>query len=217
MKIVAQGLLVNGENSYLRSIENSVDFLVIIVSIVSYIPMEANLKGVKVFRIIRLLRPMRLVSRNENLKISLKALAVSVPAILSLMLVIMLVFFVFAILGVNLLKEKSYYCNTDAVIDMLTQSEIEGLINTKHDCLNYGGFWATKHHNFDNIGKSMHQMIVMSQLVNWPQTMFYCINSRGPDLVPGYKHSPYLVTPFFVVFILIGSFFIMGLFTGLVI
>lgn len=73
-----------------------------------------------------------------------------------------------------------------------------------------------KHHNFDNIGSAMHQMVVMSQLVNWPTTMFYCINSRGMNFVPGYKNSPY-VTPFFVVFILIGSFFIMGLFTGLVI
>ena len=89
------------------------------------------MKGVKVFRIIRLLRPLRLISRNENLKISLKALAVSIPAILSLMFVIMLVFFVFAILGVNLLKEKSYYCDTTGVTGLTSLSEIEQKIDTK--------------------------------------------------------------------------------------
>ena len=131
MKIVSLGLVMNGADSYLRSLENVVDFLVISISIFSYTNIGSNMKGVKVFRIIRLLRPLRLISRNENLKISLKALAVSIPAILSLMFVIMLVFFVFAILGVNLLKEKSYYCDTTGVTGLTSQSEIEQKIDTK--------------------------------------------------------------------------------------
>ena len=56
----------------------------------------------------------------------------------------------------------------------------------------------------------------MSQTVNWPITMYSTVNSQGPSLVPKYKHSPYLAL-FFVLFIILGGFFITNLFVGVVI
>jgi len=48
--------------------------------------------------------------------------------------------------------------------------------------------------------------------------MYFAANSRGSyDLVPRYKDSIYSTAPFFVVFIMIGSFFIMNLFVGVII
>ena len=53
-------------------------------------------------------------------------------------------------------------------------------------------------------------------MVSWPIIMNSAINSRGPELVPGYKESPFLAL-FFVLFILFGSFLITNLFVGVVI
>jgi hypothetical protein len=88
-------------------------------------------------------------------------LVVAVPAIANLMVIVLLVMFIFGIIGVNLLKGKSNYCDSSSITG-LTLNDIERLIVTKDDCLNYGGVWRLYHHNFDHIGSAMTQMIVMS-------------------------------------------------------
>jgi len=47
--------------------------------------------------------------------------------------------FVFAIVGVNLLKGKSFYCNTENLHGIISAEEIEEFINDREDCWNYGG------------------------------------------------------------------------------
>jgi len=61
-----------------------------------------------------------------------------VPAIANLMVIVLLVMFIFGIIGVNLLKGKSNYCDTSQIAG-LTPNDIELLIVTKNDCINYGG------------------------------------------------------------------------------
>jgi hypothetical protein len=77
------------------------------------------------------------------------------------MIIVLGVMFIFGIVGVNLLKGKSFYCNTSNMIG-LTPKNIEDLVLTKNDCLNYGGTWMRFHHHFDNIRNAMMQMVVMA-------------------------------------------------------
>lgn len=89
-------------------------------------------------------------------------------------------------------------------------------IDDKWDCINYGGEWSRYHTHFDNIQNSMIQMVTMSQTVGWAAIMYKAMNSRGPDLVPGFKtNSP--LSLFFVAYIVMGAFFITNLFVGVVI
>ena len=187
-------------------------------SLVTMFDPESNLKALKIFRMVRLIRPFRLISKNQNLKLSLQALIISIPNISVLLVMVWLIMFVFGIIGVNLMKGTSFYCDISVVIG-LTQREIETLILTKEDCFNYGGGWRLKESNFDDIWSSMINMVVMAQVVSWPTLMYQAVNSRGPDLVPGYKEGgkEYVLYPFFVLFVLIGAFFIMNLFVGEVI
>ena len=46
--------------------------------------------------------------------------------------------------------------------------------------------------------------------------MYTIMNSNGPDLVPGYKVTPY-VSLFFCMFMIFGAFFIINLFVGVII
>jgi hypothetical protein len=102
---------------------------------------------------VRLLRPIRLLSKNENLKLSMQALVVSVPPIMNLLFIVLLVYFIFAIIGVNLFKGKSYYCDTEQIIG-ISPNEIEKLIQTDKDCANLGGDWKRQDNHFDDIGSS---------------------------------------------------------------
>ena len=63
-KIIAFGLLFNGRWSYLRQSWNILDFVILMFSVCSLTPALDNLRGIKIFRILRILR---LISRKEGL------------------------------------------------------------------------------------------------------------------------------------------------------
>ena len=116
IKLVAYGFYFNGAQSYIRNVWNMLDFLIVVTSIISLLPLTLDLNSLKVIRMIRLMRPLRVISRNENLKLSIQALIVSVPAIASLMVIVLLVMLIFGIIAVNMFKGKSFYCDTDNTV-----------------------------------------------------------------------------------------------------
>lgn len=78
LKVLAYGLIFNGEYSYLRDISNILDFIVVIFSWVNMM-VEADLSIFKILRVFRVLRPLRLVSRSDSLKIAINALIKAAP------------------------------------------------------------------------------------------------------------------------------------------
>lgn len=64
IKIIAVGFLFNGKSSYLRSPWNVLDFIIVCASVLSIIFVNLNLSFIKSLRILRILRPLRLISRN---------------------------------------------------------------------------------------------------------------------------------------------------------
>ena len=93
--------------SYFASIWNWLDFVIVFISILTLFP---SLATAKPLRALRALRPLRLVSRYEDLKITVKTLVASVPAMGSLILVAFLFFIIFAILGLELYGGRLGYC-----------------------------------------------------------------------------------------------------------
>ena len=118
IKVVAFGMYFNGASSYLRKFHNVMDLMIVVSSVMSIIlksTLSESLEVVKIMRVIRLLRPLKLISRNENLSLSVKALIVSIPTIFSLLVVTVLVMFSFGIVGVKLFKGMSFDCDTDLI------------------------------------------------------------------------------------------------------
>jgi Ion transport protein len=64
IKISVFGLLLNGKKSYLRELWNILDFFVVTVSILSYLPINANLSFYRAMRLLRIMRPLRMIQRN---------------------------------------------------------------------------------------------------------------------------------------------------------
>ena len=64
IKILLFGFIFNGSKSYIRLPWNALDFFVIVVSVVSYLPLGANLQFYKAMRMLRILRPLRMIQRN---------------------------------------------------------------------------------------------------------------------------------------------------------
>ena len=153
VKIIAVGFVSNGPNSYLKNTTNILDFVIVVPSLITLLPIQMDLQFFKIIRMFRLLRPLRFIGKNENLKISIQALYVSLPAIGSLFVIVLLIFLIFAIVAVNLFKGTGFYCDTSQLL--LDEASIQSLIVSKEDCANYGGVWSRYHHHFDHIGSAM--------------------------------------------------------------
>ena len=220
LKVISYGLMCNGKSSYLRSAWNILDAAIVIVSIIS-ITLDfvsgnsqnklEELKKLKILRILRVLRPLRLVTRNEGLKLALNSLFAAIPGILNLLVVCLMFFLLFGIFGVNYFKGGFYYCNLQNIY-----IDFKGLIETKADCLDYGGDWINRDANFDNVLSATSTLFQLATTEGWIEIMFNGIDSAGIDVqpVPGLKKFWAL---FFIAFMIVGSFFILNLFAGVVV
>ena len=132
----------------------------------------------------------------------------AIPNIFNVILISFLFFLIFGIIGINYFKGVYFYCDGTYYDNIF--------LDTKWDCLNYGGTWVNYHQNFDNIFSAMISLFGMANLVGWAVLMYRGIASRGVDQVPISKHDP-LLSLFFIIFIIVGAFFILNLFVGVVI
>lgn len=53
---------------------------------------------------------MRLIFRNENLKISIKVLGIAIPHLLRLVMLSLIIFMIFGVIGTKFFKGKLYHC-----------------------------------------------------------------------------------------------------------
>lgn len=68
LKIIAFGFLLNGRKSYLRDSWNQLDFTIVVSGLIS-VASESDIGFFKVLRIMRVLRPLRLITRVKGLKL----------------------------------------------------------------------------------------------------------------------------------------------------
>jgi voltage-dependent calcium channel L type alpha-1C len=109
-KIIAFGLWHCGSTSYLRSNWNILDLVIVSVSFLSFGLPNTNLNLIKVVRLMKLLRPLRAISRNQGLMITVKALGVAYTGIINVIIVIMLFVFILSVIGINYFKGIYYEC-----------------------------------------------------------------------------------------------------------
>jgi voltage-dependent calcium channel L type alpha-1D len=208
MKIVAFGFMTNGRSSYLRQPWNILDFTIIFFSVLSLTPLSDNLRTFKIFRILRLLR---LISRNEELKVAVRALFLAIPNVANVTIIMLLFFLIFGVIAVSYFKGKLYYCSPPL-------PELVPLLVHKWDCLDAGGEWINQIYTFDNSINALITLFVMATTAGWADVMMQCAKSTSIDYLPG---GPETASPgwifFFIVFIIVGAFFFLNLFVGVVI
>lgn len=175
VKVIVMGLFMDG-GSYLRESWNQLDAFIVSSSIVDML-LEAFADGdisfVKILRLLRVLRPLRMISRNPELKLMVSALMESVGSIMNVLVVISIIYLIFAILGVNLFAGKLFYCSIDPY-----------LIHTQDECQVAGGEWNYRDHSFDNVGSGFNTLLIVASLEGWPDIMFYAVDSVDENLGP---------------------------------
>lgn len=151
---------------------------------------------------LRILRPLRVVSHNVQLKMIVIALMDAAGSIVNVIIVVLVVWLMFAIFAVSTYKGTFFYCSIDKYD-----------YQDKYECIDKGGEWLRYDSNFDNIGQAMMTLFVVSSLEGWPEIMHQALDITRVDYGPEYQ-SNIKQSIFFIVFILIGSFFFLNFFIG---
>ena len=106
IKIIAQGLII-GERAYLKNSWSKLDFFIVSTAIID---MSVGI-DLSILKLMRTLRPLRIISRNPDMKIIISSLGESMLGIFNVLIIILCIFLMFGILGINLLQNKLNYCN----------------------------------------------------------------------------------------------------------
>nr|XP_026652494.1 sodium channel protein type 5 subunit alpha isoform X4 [Zonotrichia albicollis] len=196
------------------------DFLIVDVSLISLV---ANTLGysemgpIKSLRTLRALRPLRALSRFEGMRVVVNALVGAIPSIMNVLLVCLIFWLIFSIMGVNLFAGKFGKCINKTEGDMPLDSKI---INNMSDCILYnvsGTFYWTKVKvNFDNVGAGYLALLQVATFKGWMDIMYAAVDSRECEEQPEWECNLYMYL-YFVIFIIFGSFFTLNLFIGVII
>ncbi|RVE70059.1 hypothetical protein OJAV_G00084460 [Oryzias javanicus] len=197
------------------------DFLIVDVSLVS---LTANILGyselgaIKSLRTLRALRPLRALSRFEGMKVVVNALVGAIPSIFNVLLVCLIFWLIFSIMGVNLFAGKFYYCFNETSQEIFDPE----VVNNKTECLALINEnltevrWKNTKINYDNVGMGYLSLLQVATFKGWMDIMYAAVDSREVESQPMYEDNLYMYV-YFVCFIIFGSFFTLNLFIGVII
>ncbi|KAF1660148.1 Sodium channel protein type 5 subunit alpha, partial [Aptenodytes patagonicus] len=170
----------------------------------------------KSLRTLRALRPLRALSRFEGMRVVVNALVGAIPSIMNVLLVCLIFWLIFSIMGVNLFAGKFGKCVNVTEED----SELNSLIDNITDCRMYNNtgkiFWVNLKVNFDNVGSGYLALLQVATFKGWTDIMYAAVDSREKNEQPQMEHNIFMYL-YFVIFIIFGSFFILNLFVGVII
>uniref|UniRef100_A0A4W5K0Q7 Sodium channel protein n=1 Tax=Hucho hucho TaxID=62062 RepID=A0A4W5K0Q7_9TELE len=197
------------------------DFFIVDVSIITLIANAmgySDLGPVKSLRTLRALRPLRALSRFEGMRVVVNALVGAIPSIMNVLLVCLIFWLIFSIMGVNLFAGKYYYCFNETSEENFKPD----VVNNKTECFalinaNYSEVrWKNVKINFDNVAAGYLALLQVATFKGWMDIMYAAIDSRKVEDQPIYEDNIYMYI-YFVAFIIFGSFFTLNLFIGVII
>uniref|UniRef100_A0A8B9HP71 Sodium channel protein n=1 Tax=Astyanax mexicanus TaxID=7994 RepID=A0A8B9HP71_ASTMX len=193
------------------------DFLIVDVSLVSLVANTlgySDFAAIKSLRTLRALRPLRALSRFEGMRVVVNALIGAIPSIMNVLLVCLIFWLIFSIMGVNLFAGKFGRClNRTGFVYNASH------INNKTECLAMNDtqyYWSKVKVNFDNVGAGYLALLQVATFKGWMEIMYAAVDSRAVEEQPVKEVNLYMYL-YFVIFIIFGSFFTLNLFIGVII
>lgn len=205
IKIFGLGFVLN-RGSYLRDAWNVLDFIIVVTA---YIPLvvSSNSVDLRALRSFRVLRPLKTISRIKELKVIMIALFRTLPLLRDTLLILMFLFMVFAIAGLQLymgiLKRRCYDPVTGkAFVDEEGETVLCGsltcspgyvcgkmIVNPNYDAM-----------SFDTIFWSFLMVFQIVTMEGWTDIM-YSLQKTFTTIIAAY----------FLILIFIGTFFLLNL------
>eukprot|EP00818_Percolomonas_sp_WS_P004549 CAMPEP_0117439440 /NCGR_PEP_ID=MMETSP0759-20121206/2566_1 /TAXON_ID=63605 /ORGANISM="Percolomonas cosmopolitus, Strain WS" /LENGTH=1994 /DNA_ID=CAMNT_0005231155 /DNA_START=388 /DNA_END=6369 /DNA_ORIENTATION=- len=240
LKLFTQGIVIlsfNKENrvGYLNDPWNILDAIIVVVTILSLVYTDSRVSAIKA---LRALRPLRFVNKVHGLRVVIGTLFRSISAILNVLIICLLVYLIFSILGVQLFSGKFYYCTTEHIqseqdclfpegmnrtldLEWDTRSntcnmrpEFEETLIYRDNCT-VPMLWKNNQWHFDHLPSALLVLFEVGSIENWPDISNVAVSAVGVDMQPKQDHNIFAAL-YFVFFVAIGAMFIVNLFVGVV-
>lgn len=213
LKIAVLNFYWGASNAYLKDPWNVLDFCVVCASVLSRLMDGDKYQWVKSFRVLRALRPLRVIQRVPELKMVVNSLFKAIPIIGNVIVLLAMFWLIFGILGVQLFKGQFYSCSDP---ELLLQHACSGSFVDEESTGLVVREWGPPEWGFDNIIVAVITLFEVSTLERWLDIMYLCIDAVGPGHAPVELHSP-MMGLFFMLFIMFGSFFMLELFVSAIV
>ncbi|XP_055695859.1 sodium channel protein para isoform X29 [Lutzomyia longipalpis] len=190
------------------------DFIIVMVSLINFVASLCGAGGIQAFktmRTLRALRPLRAMSRMQGMRVVVNALVQAIPSIFNVLLVCLIFWLIFAIMGVQLFAGKYFKC-----VDVNKTTLSHEIIPDVNACKAENYTWENSRMNFDHVGKAYLCLFQVATFKGWIQIMNDAIDSREIGKQPIRETNIYMYL-YFVFFIIFGSFFTLNLFIGVII
>jgi len=221
LKIIAYGFVTPLKGaygySYIRDSWNKLDFLIVIISLLSLGLDSPQLKALKALRTLRGLRPLRLLTHNEGMKRVVSTLMSIIPAIANIIVLVIIAWLIFAILGVQLFSGKLSECN-DPDIEWKVGFGPAG--DGSDECIGFfaGGDdgemiareWSSERPHFDHTGEALLTLFELATLEDWDAIMYKGMAAREVgQSMKAQAHPEYCL--YFLFYIIVGALFVMNI------
>ena len=242
VKIVAMGF-ITPKNSYLRDSWNILDFTIVVAGLLTIFLdlMEyegSNVSFMKVLRMLRVLRPLKAISRNRGMQLVVRCLIASMASIGNVLIVAFVLFFAFAVAGYALFGGKFYYCNdpdfpartsrygvlNSSYVEIQGNSSVSTLHKWVVEPCAKGYYakdgtereWINAEFHFDNFYMSVITLFVMFSLEGWPDILWHAMDVTDVDVSPEPGAFASYGFVYFIFFIFLASMLLLNLFTGVI-
>jgi hypothetical protein len=176
----------------------------------------------KVLRLARALRPLRLLKRNESMRLLVDALFGTIYPMTYLFAFMVMIMLVFGIIGMGLFGRKLKYCSTQDLWFYTTDLSVS-YPGGKGECVGFfvsadgvmmQRAWVNPPLHFDTLLDALQSLFVVQTNIFTPQ-MQLAMDVTGVDSMLERNHSMYYAL-FFVCYVMVGTLFIMNLFLAFI-
>ncbi|XP_034848160.1 sodium channel protein type 10 subunit alpha isoform X3 [Mirounga leonina] len=197
------------------------DFLIVNISLTSLIAkilQYSDVASIKALRTLRALRPLRALSRFEGMRVVVDALVGAIPSIMNVLLVCLIFWLIFSIMGVNFFAGKFGRCinKTNEHLSLVPLSIVNNISDCKDQNHTGSFFWVNVKVNFDNVAMGYLALLQVATFKGWMDIMYAAVDARDVNLQPKWEDNVYMYL-YFVIFIIFGGFFTLNLFVGVII
>lgn len=210
--------LAFGMRRYFGNIWSWLDFVIVMVGLVNLMASIFGtgkiqaLKTMRTLRAMRGLRPLRALQRFQGMRVVVNALIQAIPSIFNVLLVCLIFWLIFSIMGVQMFGGKFWRCLSPTTGELVSYEQAAN----KFECIERNLTWSNPQINFDNVLNAYLALFQVATFQGWISIMDSAADSRMRDEQPVREANIYMYF-YFVFFVIFGSFFTLNLFIGVII
>ncbi|NP_002967.2 sodium channel protein type 7 subunit alpha isoform X1 [Homo sapiens] len=198
LKWMAYGFKAYFSNGWYR-----LDFVVVIVFCLSLI--GKTREELKPLISMKFLRPLRVLSQFERMKVVVRALIKTTLPTLNVFLVCLMIWLIFSIMGVDLFAGRFYECIDPTSGERFPSSEVMNKSRCESLLFNESMLWENAKMNFDNVGNGFLSLLQVATFNGWITIMNSAIDSVAVNIQPHFEVNIYMYC-YFINFIIFGVF-----------